>query len=125
MAALSLLDRWTYATCPVDERDDGVGRVARWAVEHGAGRPVPPPGSGRLPTPERATREELERAEKISKRLVAWRWLSLRFPEAYPDRAEAEAESDKLNRWIEEVLSTQRRARPDGAPMPPRGRRRR
>ncbi|MCK8783063.1 RNA helicase [Roseomonas sp. NAR14] len=108
---LSLLDRWTYAMCPVDQRDHGVPRLARWAVEHGAGRPVDPPAGGRLPAPERASREELERAEKLHKRLVAWRWLSLRFPEAYPEREAAEAETARLDRWIEEVLRQQRRGR--------------
>lgn len=111
VAGLKLLDRWTYSLCPVDERDNGVARLARWAVEHGGGRPVPPPAAGRLPAPERADRAELERAEKTHKRLVAWRWLSLRFPEAYPDHAEAEAETQRLDRWIEDVLRQQRRAR--------------
>nr|WP_309139713.1 helicase-related protein [Siccirubricoccus sp. G192] len=111
VGGLGLLDRWTYALCPVDERDNGVSRLARWAVEHGGGRPVAPPTAGRLPAPERATREELERAEKTHKRLVAWRWLSLRFEEAYPDRAEAEAETARLDRWIEDVLRQQRRSR--------------
>jgi len=111
IGGLSLLDRWTYALCPVDERDNGVSRLARWAVEHGGGRTVRPPSAGRLPAPERASREELERAEKVHKRLVAWRWLSLRFPDAYPDRAEAEAETERLDRWIEEVLRQQRRSR--------------
>jgi ATP-dependent RNA helicase SUPV3L1/SUV3 len=111
VGGLGLLDRWTYALCPVDERDNGVSRLARWAVEHGGGRPVAPPTAGRLPAPERATREELERAEKTHKRLVAWRWLSLRFEDAYPDRAEAEGETARLDRWIEDVLRQQRRSR--------------
>jgi ATP-dependent RNA helicase SUPV3L1/SUV3 len=111
VAGLSLLERWTYALCPVDERDNGVARLARWAIEHGAGRPVAPPSAGRLPAPERAGREELERAEKTHKRLVAWRWLSLRFPSAYPDRAEAMAETARLDRWIEDVLRQHRKSR--------------
>jgi ATP-dependent RNA helicase SUPV3L1/SUV3 len=111
VAGLKLLDRWTYALCPVDERDNGVARLARWAVEHGGGRPVTPPAAGKLAPPERADRSELERAEKTHKRLVAWRWLALRFPDAYPDRAEAEAETQRLDRWIEDVLRQQRRAR--------------
>ena len=108
---LSLADRWTYAMCPVDQRDNGVPRLARWAGEHGGGGAVPPPVAGRLPAPERASREDLERAEKAQKRLVAWRWLSLRFPGAYPDRAAADAETDRLDRWIEDVLRQHRRAR--------------
>ncbi|MDB5372476.1 MAG: helicase [Belnapia sp.] len=111
VTGLTLLDRWTYALCPVDERDNGVSRLARWAIEHGAGRPVPPPMAGRLPAPERAAREELERAEKVHKRLVAWRWLALRFERAYPERAEAEAETSRLDRWIEDVLRQQRRSK--------------
>ena len=111
MPGLSLADRWTYAMCPVDTRDNGVARLARWALEHGSGGTVAPPTLGRLPAPERAAREDLERAEKAQKRLVAWRWLSLRFPEAYPDRAEADAETERLDRWIEEVLRQHRRAR--------------
>ena len=66
---------------------------------------------GRLPPPDRASREELEQAEKRHKRLVAWRWLSLRFPEAYPDFAEAEAATDRLDGWIENVLRQQRRGK--------------
>jgi ATP-dependent RNA helicase SUPV3L1/SUV3 len=108
---LSLDARWTYAVCPVDERDNGVQRLARWALEHGHGHPVAPPAAGRLPAPERAAREDLERAEKAQKRLVAWRWLSLRFPDAYPDRAAAQGETERLDRWIEDVLRQQRRAR--------------
>lgn len=108
---LSLLDRWTYALCPVDQRDNGVLRLARWAVDHGAGRPVAPPQAGRLPSPERAGREELERAEKVHKRLVAWRWMAQRFPDAYRDLPAAEAETDRLDHWIEEVLRQQRRGR--------------
>ncbi len=108
---LSLTGRWTYAMCPVDERDNGVNRLARWALEHGNGGAVQPPSAGRLPAPERAAREDLERAEKAQKRLVAWRWLSLRFPDAYSDRAAANAETERLDRWIEEVLRQQRRAR--------------
>jgi len=108
---LPLLTRWTYALCPVDQRDNGVARLARWAIEHAAGRGVAPPMAGRLPGAMQASRDELERAEKTHKRLVAWRWLSLRFPEAYPDRAAAEAETQRLDRWIEDVLRQQRRAR--------------
>ena len=111
VAGLSLLDRWTYAMCPVDERDDGITRLAQWAVEHGAGRPVRPPLAGRLLPPERASNEELQRAEKVHKRLVAWRWMALRFPIAYPEREQAETETARLNDWIEEVLRQQRRVR--------------
>nr|WP_243634714.1 helicase-related protein [Roseicella frigidaeris] len=111
VAGLSLLQRWTYALCPVDERDNGVARLARWAIEHGAGRGVVPPNAGRLPAPERASRDELERAEKTHKRLVAWRWLALRFPAAYVAREEAHAETERLDRWIEDVLRQQRRAK--------------
>ena len=111
MPGLSLADRWTYAMCPVDTRDNGVARLARWALEHGSGGTVSPPALGRLPAPERAAREDLERAEKAQKRLVAWRWLFLRFPDAYPDRVAADAETERLDRWIEEVLRQHRRAR--------------
>ncbi|CAI9120876.1 helicase-related protein [Brytella acorum] len=108
---LDLTQRWNYAMCPVDERDNGIIRLTRWASDHAAGRPVPPPGTGRLPQPVHADREELERAEKRHKRLVAWRWLSLRFPEAYPDREMAETNTVILNDWIEAVLRQQSRVR--------------
>ena len=111
VAGLTLLERWTYAMCPVDERDNGTARLARWAIEHGAGRPVQPPSAGRLPAPERASRDELERAEKTHKRLVAWRWLALRFPDAYVARDEAHGETERLDRWIEDVLRQQRRSK--------------
>ncbi|MFC3123589.1 helicase-related protein [Pseudoroseomonas globiformis] len=111
VSGLSLLDRWTYALCPVDERDNGITRLAQWAVEHGAGRPVRPPLAGRLPPPDRASGEELQRAEKIHKRLVAWRWMALRFAAAYPDFTEAEEETDRLDSWIEDVLRQQRRTK--------------
>ncbi len=106
---LDLATRWAYAMCPVDERDNGVPRLAAWATEHGAGRAVPVPSGSRLPPPDRASRDELERAEKRHKRLVAWRWLALRFPEAYPARDEAEALTVALNGWIEAVLRQQAR----------------
>ena len=108
IAGLDLSTRWSYAMCPVDERDNGIPRLAGWAAEHGAGRIVPPPSGSRLPPPERASREELEQAERRHKRLVAWRWLSLRFPDAYPDLEQAEATTLGLNGWIEAVLRQQR-----------------
>jgi ATP-dependent RNA helicase SUPV3L1/SUV3 len=111
VTGLSLMDRWTYAMCPVDERDNGITRLARWAVDHGAGRPVMPPSAGRLPSAEQATGEELQRGEKVHKRLVAWRWLALRFPTAYPELDRAEAETVRLDHWIEDVLRQQRRGR--------------
>ncbi|WP_419730617.1 helicase-related protein [Lichenicola sp.] len=110
VAGLDLQQRWTYAMCPVDERDNGVSRLANWATEHGAGRAVPLPSGARLPPPERAARDELERAEKRHKRLVAWRWMALRFPEAYLAREEAEAMTVRLNGWIEAVLRQQARS---------------
>ncbi|QEO16967.1 helicase-related protein [Acetobacter vaccinii] len=108
---LDLATRWSYAMCPVDDRDNGIRRLVGWAADHAAGRRVPPPGTGRLPAADRAGREELERAEKRHKRLVAWRWLALRFPEFYPDREEAEDTTRQLNDWIESVLRQQSRAR--------------
>ena len=111
LPGLGLGERWVYAMCPIDQRDNGIARLARWAMEHGAARPVPPPAGGRLPAPERASREELEKAEKLHKRLVAWRWLALRFPETYVERAQAEAETVRLDQWIEGVLRQQRRGR--------------
>ncbi|MFT8675425.1 MAG: helicase-related protein [Acetobacter sp.] len=108
---LDLAMRWAYAMCPVDDRDNGIRRLVGWAADHAAGRKVLPPGSGHLPSAERAGREELERAEKRHKRLVAWRWLALRFPDFYPDREEAEDTTRRLNDWIESVLRQQSRAR--------------
>ena len=108
---LDLTQRWTYAMCPVDDRDNGIRRLVGWAADHAAGVRIPPPGTGRLPPPERAGREELERAEKRHKRLVAWRWLALRFPDFYPDLEEAEETTKRLNDWIENVLRQQSRTR--------------
>ncbi|RFD21174.1 RNA helicase [Komagataeibacter melaceti] len=121
VADLTLAQRWVYAMCPVDDRDNGIERLVHWAADHAAGNAVPPPGTGRLPAPERAERTELERAEKRHKRLVAWRWLALRFPEAYVSRDEAEATTARLNDWIEEVLRQQSvRARtPRASPFSP------
>jgi len=115
IVGLDLTQRWTYAMCPVDERDNGITRLAAWATDHAAGRAVIPPPAGKLLPPDRASREELERAEKRHKRLVAWRWLALRFPESYPAREEAEAATLRLNSWIEDVLRQQRRGRSDEA----------
>jgi ATP-dependent RNA helicase SUPV3L1/SUV3 len=111
VTGLSLAARWTYAMCPVDERDHGIARLARWANEHGAGRVVVPPVAGRLLSPDRVEQRELERAEKVYKRLVAWRWMSQRFPDIYRDRDEAEDEQLRLDTWIEDVLRQQRRGR--------------
>ena len=112
---LDLEQRWTYAMCPIDERDNGISRLANWAGEHAAGRGVPVPSGARLLPPEQSSRDELERAEKRHKRLVAWRWLALRFPDAYPAREEAEALTARLNGWIEAVLRQQARHVPAAA----------
>ncbi len=106
---LTLLERWTYALCPIDLRDNGVARLSRWALEHGAGRAVAPPEAGKLPPPDRASSDELQRGEKVQRRLVAWRWMAQRFPEAYAETREAEAETARLNAWIEDVLRQQRK----------------
>ncbi|WP_426954082.1 helicase-related protein [Muricoccus radiodurans] len=103
---LSLLDRWTYALCPVDERDEGIARLADWAVEHALGGTVAPPRAGRLPPPDRAGQDTLQLAERVHRRLVAWRWMALRFPDTYRDIEGALAESRRLNEWIEAVLAT-------------------
>jgi ATP-dependent RNA helicase SUPV3L1/SUV3 len=119
---LPLLDRWTYALCPVDERDEGVARLADWAVEHAMGGAVPPPRAGRLPPPERAGQDALRLAERVHRRLVAWRWMALRFPRAYREVEAALAESRRLNGWIEAVLaadpSGQARGAAEGGPDP-------
>jgi ATP-dependent RNA helicase SUPV3L1/SUV3 len=104
---LSLLDRWTYALCPVDERDEGTARLTDWAVEHAMGLAVAPPRAGRLPPPDRASQEALQLAERVHRRLVAWRWMALRFPDTYRDLEAAMAETQRLNEWIEAVLSAQ------------------
>ena len=101
---LSLLARWTYAMCPVDERDEGIERRTGWAVEHALGRTVAPPRAGHLPPPSRASQEALQLAERVHRRLVAWRWMALRFPEVFRDIDGALAESGRLNEWIEAVL---------------------
>ena len=108
---LDLATRWSYAMCPVDDRDNGIRRLVGWAADHAAGRRVPPPGTGRLPAADRAGREELERAEKRHKRLVDRRWLALRFPASYPVREAAADTTRQLNDWIESVLRQQSRAR--------------
>jgi ATP-dependent RNA helicase SUPV3L1/SUV3 len=114
---LSLLDRWTYAMCPVDERDEGIERLAGWAVEHALGRTVASPRAGHLPAPSRASDEALQLAERVHRRLVAWRWMALRFPEVYRDMEGALAESRRLNEWIEAVLATRPSGRILGAPQ--------
>ncbi|MFC7739039.1 helicase-related protein [Roseomonas sp. GCM10028921] len=126
---LSLMDRWTYALCPVDERDEGIERLADWAVEHALGRAVAPPRAGQLPPPDRAEQMALQLAERVHRRLVAWRWMALRFPDTYRDTDGALAESRRLNEWIEAVLaaspSGRIRAVSGGADRPARGQGRR
>lgn len=108
---LDLSQRWTYAMCPVDERDNGIVRLTHWASDHAAGRRVQPPGTGHLVAPSQASRQELERAEKRHKRLVAWRWMAQRFPETYAAIDDAEANTATLNDWIEAVLRQHSRGR--------------
>ncbi|MBR2124298.1 MAG: RNA helicase [Acetobacter sp.] len=108
---LDLATRWSYAMCPIDDRDNGIYRLVGWAADHASGRNVPPPGTGRLCSIERAGPKDLEQAEKRYKRLVAWRWLALRFPEFYQDYAEAEETTRLLNEWIENVLRYQSRTK--------------
>jgi ATP-dependent RNA helicase SUPV3L1/SUV3 len=104
---LSLLDRWTYALCPVDLRDAGIERLLRWGVEHAAGTQIPPPSVGHLPAPERADQTALERSEKVAKRLVSWRWLSQHYPETYAETDRANEERRRLDTFIETVLRQQ------------------
>ena len=104
---LSLLDRWTYALCPVDLRDAGIERLLRWGVEHAAGTEVAPPSIGHLPPPERADQTALERAEKVAKRLVTWRWLAQHYPETYAEMDRATEERRRLDTFIETVLRQQ------------------
>ena len=60
---------------------------------------------------EMARRQEaLQLAERVHRRLVAWRWMAMRYPEVYRDIEGALAESQQLNEWIEAVLAT----RPSG-----------
>ncbi len=104
---LPLLDRWTYALCPIDVRDAGIDRLLRWGLEHAAGNTVGVPTAGHLPAPQRADQGALERAEKAAKRLVAWRWLSQHFPDSYADGELASAERTRLDQFIEGVLRQQ------------------
>ncbi|HYZ61287.1 MAG TPA: helicase-related protein, partial [Acetobacteraceae bacterium] len=121
---LPLLDRWTYALCPVDVRDAGIDRLLRWGIEHAAGGTVAPPRAGNLPPPERADQASLERAEKVAKRLVAWRWLSQHFPATYADTEGALEERERLDDFIERVLQQQAIGRSRrGGPRPEGGRR--
>ena len=108
---LDLATRWSYTMCPIDDRDNGIYRLVGWAADHANGRNIPPPGEGRLCSVERAGSKDLEQAEKRYKRLLAWRWLALRFPEFYQDHAEAEETTRLLNEWIEKVLCYQSRSR--------------
>ena len=117
---LPLLDRWTYALCPVDVRDAGIDRLLRWGLEHAAGDAVRVPTAGHLPPPQRADQQVLERAEKVAKRLVAWRWLSQHFPDSYADTALASAERKRLDRFIEGVLQQQAIGRSRRGGMRPR-----
>jgi len=75
---LPLPDRWTYAMCPVDERDEGIERLTDWAVRHAMGLAVAPPRAGHLPPAERASQDALQFAERVHRRLVAWRCASRR-----------------------------------------------
>jgi ATP-dependent RNA helicase SUPV3L1/SUV3 len=119
---LSLLDRWTYALCPIDVRDTGIDRLLRWGLEHAAGERVRVPTAGHLPAPQRADQVALERAEKVSKRLVAWRWLAQHFPDSYADSESAFTERKRLDRFIEGVLQQQAIGRSHrGGKRPPKG----
>jgi len=102
---LSLMDRWNYAMCPVDERDEGIDRLSDWAVQHAKGRSVPPLRAGYLPAPDRASQDALQMAERAHRRLVAWRWMAMRYPGIYCDLDGALAESHRINDWIEAVLA--------------------
>jgi ATP-dependent RNA helicase SUPV3L1/SUV3 len=121
-AELPLLDRWTYALCPIDVRDAGIDRLLRWGLEHAAAERVRVPTAGHLPAPHRADQAALERAEKVAKRLVAWRWLSQHFPDSYADTEFAATERKRLDGFIEAVLQQQAIGRSHrGGKRPPTG----
>ena len=101
---LPLRDRFRYLGCPVDEKAVGAtADVREWSTAHGAGRQVRPPSCRVLATPD--SDAPLQECEAAIKRLTAYLWLAMRFPDTYVGGPFAAEERRRVNGLIESALA--------------------
>lgn len=124
-SGLSLKTKYAYLGCPIDLRNAAAtAALASWSKKH-AGSASDPSRTNRAPRLSMGAAPTTERGlmecEDAVKLLGAYLWLSLRWPEAYPEGAGAEAERRRLNGFIEAALrrkALDRTCRQCGAKLP-------
>ena len=96
-SGLSLSDRHSFSMCPMP--DDEQALLREWADLRYEGNTVPvpePSGTG------------LENMEAAGKRLVAWLWLSSRFPDTFRDIEEAVSMRERIEEVVKDALRKRR-----------------
>lgn len=105
---LHIVDQYAYSTAPIDKDDlESENMLYEWAYKHSLGKKI---------TWNEVKEHWLEKefyhsrgealldAEKKLKMLTVYRWLTLRFPDVYLGREEAQLEHERLNSIIERAL---------------------
>lgn len=105
---LHIVEQYAYATAPIDKDDlESENMLYEWAYKHSIGKKI---------TWNEVKEHWLEKefyhsrgealldAEKKLKMLTVYRWLTLRFPDVYLGREEAQLEHERLNSIIERAL---------------------
>lgn len=102
-SGLTLKIMHSYLGYPLDKRlDASLGDLKSWSSTHGQNGINHSPVCRVTEVP--TTDKELMSCEDLSKRLSAYLWLSLRYPEVYPFNDIAMAERQKVNGFIEKAL---------------------
>ncbi|WP_230533096.1 helicase-related protein [Microvirga roseola] len=115
---LPILDRLSYATAPVDAREQkAVELLLDWARQHARNGMVQPPNFG--------VHADLLKLEARVKIATTWLWLAQRYPQVFEDVQAVVDLRASLNETIEEKLiatSVARRRKPDEKRRQGRGR---
>jgi ATP-dependent RNA helicase SUPV3L1/SUV3 len=104
---IPLADRLTLSCAPVDARlnflrDEYAGWIATLA--HGDEITLGPIRAA-FAKERAADDQELQAAEQEAKRLTLYAWLAYRYPDAFPDLAECDAQRQALDGFIERSLA--------------------
>lgn len=108
MKQLHITEQYAYATAPVDANNfEGEALLLEWALRHAEGKRITW-GHVKDNWTEKehyhSRGEALLDAESKLKMLTVYRWLTLRFPDVYFGREEAQLEHERLNTMVEQAL---------------------